>query len=113
MTALLSHRPLRALLHGIDRRGQLCSGVAGVRLSGEREGNREEFYILLLVATLGAMVLAASSHFVSFFLGLEILSVALYALIAYLTAARSRWRRGSSIWSWLPLRRHSFSLGLP
>ena len=49
-----------------------------------REGNREEFYVLILVATLGAMVLAASTHFVSFFLGLEILSVALYALISYL-----------------------------
>lgn len=49
-----------------------------------RAGNREEFYILLLVATLGGMVLAASTHFASFFLGLEILSVALYALIAYL-----------------------------
>lgn len=50
----------------------------------EREGNREEFYVLILVATFGAMVLAASTHFVSFFLGLEILSVALYALISYL-----------------------------
>ena len=49
----------------------------------KREGNKEEFYILLLVATLGAMVLAASSHFVSLFLGLEVLSIALYALIAY------------------------------
>jgi NADH-quinone oxidoreductase subunit N len=49
----------------------------------KREGNKEEFYVLLLVATLGAMVLAASSHFASLFLGLEILSVALYALIAY------------------------------
>ena len=48
-----------------------------------REGRKEEFYILLLVATLGAMVLAASSHFASLFLGLEILSVALYGLIAY------------------------------
>ncbi len=45
---------------------------------------REELYVLLLVATLGSMVLVASSHFVSFFLGLEILSVALYALFAYL-----------------------------
>jgi NADH-quinone oxidoreductase subunit N len=45
---------------------------------------REELYILLPVATLGSMVLVASSHFVSFFLGLEILSVALYALSAYL-----------------------------
>jgi NADH-quinone oxidoreductase subunit N len=43
----------------------------------------EEFYVLLTLGTLGASVLAASSHFVSFFLGLEILSVSLYALIAY------------------------------
>jgi len=49
----------------------------------KREGNKEEFYVLLLVATLGAMVLAASIHFVSLFLGLEVLSVALYALISY------------------------------
>jgi len=48
-----------------------------------RQDNREEFYILLLLATLGAAVLVASTHFASFFLGLEILSVALYALIAY------------------------------
>lgn len=46
---------------------------------------REEFYILLMVATLGSAVLVASDHFVSFFLGLEILSVTLYALSAYLT----------------------------
>lgn len=44
----------------------------------------EELYILLLVAVLGSAVLVASDHFVSFFLGLEILSVALYALNAYL-----------------------------
>lgn len=49
----------------------------------KREGNKEEFYILLLVATLGAMVLSASSHLASLFLGLEVLSIALYALIAY------------------------------
>lgn len=49
-----------------------------------REERKEEFYVLLLVATLGAMVLAASNHFASLFLGIEILSVALYGLIAYL-----------------------------
>jgi NADH-quinone oxidoreductase subunit N len=49
---------------------------------------REELYVLLLVATLGSMVLVASSHFVSFFLGLELLSVALYALSAYLHTRR-------------------------
>ena len=35
----------------------------------------EEFYLVLLLATLGSAVLIASTHFVSFFLGLEILSV--------------------------------------
>ncbi len=48
------------------------------------KGNREEYYLLLLTATLGSTVLAASNHFVSFFLGLEVLSVSLYGLIAYL-----------------------------
>jgi NADH-quinone oxidoreductase subunit N len=52
-------------------------------LASQQE-HKEEFYILVLLATLGGMVLVASSHFASFFLGLEILSVALYALIAYL-----------------------------
>ncbi|MCL4302229.1 MAG: NADH-quinone oxidoreductase subunit N [Anaerolineae bacterium] len=46
----------------------------------------EEFYLLLLLATLGAAVLVISDHFVSFFLGLEILSVSLYTLIAYVRA---------------------------
>jgi len=53
-----------------------------------RAGPREEYYVLLLLATFGAAVLAASSHFASFFLGLEILSVSLYALIAYTRASR-------------------------
>jgi NADH-quinone oxidoreductase subunit N len=49
-----------------------------------REGHREELYLLLLLATLGCAVLVASSHFVSFLLGLEILSISLYAMVAYL-----------------------------
>ncbi len=48
------------------------------------DGHREEFYLLLLLATLGAAVLVSSNHFASFFLGLELLSVSLYSLIAYL-----------------------------
>ena len=47
------------------------------------EGDNEEFYILLSAATLGASVLVASSHFASFFLGLELLSVSLYGMISY------------------------------
>ena len=44
---------------------------------------REEYYILLLLAVAGAAVLVCSVHFASFFLGLELLSVSLYALMAY------------------------------
>ena len=43
----------------------------------------EEFYILLMTATLGAVVLACSNHFVAFLLGMEMLGISLYAMIAY------------------------------
>ncbi len=52
-------------------------------LEQQQTVRRDEFYILLLTAALGSSVLAASSHFVSFFLGLELLSVSLYGLISY------------------------------
>lgn len=46
-------------------------------------GHREELYLLLLLATLGCAVLVSSVHFVSFLLGLEILSISLCAMVAY------------------------------
>ncbi len=65
----------------------LAASAAVVLLSfpylENRSEHKEEFYILLLLATVGSMVLAASSHMVSFFLGLELLSISLYALISY------------------------------
>ncbi|MGA2070170.1 MAG: NADH-quinone oxidoreductase subunit N [Sedimentisphaerales bacterium] len=51
-----------------------------------RQNIKEEFYILILMAALGCGVIVAASHFVSFFLGLELLSVSLYVLVAYLRA---------------------------
>lgn len=48
-----------------------------------RRAQREELYLLLVLATFGGAVLAASTHFASLFLGLELSSVSLYALIAY------------------------------
>src|SRR5882724_5193611 len=50
----------------------------------QREERKEEYYILLLLATLGSAILVISKHFVSLFLGLEILSISLYSMIAYL-----------------------------
>ncbi len=72
----------------------LVSGLVVTALSyGYLEGREvtpEEFYLLLMLATLGSMVLVSARHFASFFLGLEVLSVSLYAMIAYVGgAARS------------------------
>ncbi len=47
------------------------------------DDNREEFFVLLLIAGLGGVVLSISTHFISFFLGLELMSVSLYSMVAY------------------------------
>jgi len=41
-----------------------------------------EFFVLLLFAMLGMMVMISASHFLTLYLGLELLSLALYALVA-------------------------------
>ncbi len=48
-----------------------------------REHPADEYYILLLLAAAGAGVMASAGHLIPFYLGLEILSVSLYGLIAY------------------------------
>lgn len=44
---------------------------------------REEMYLLLLLATLGAAVLGGARHAASLLLGLEIMTIALFGMIAY------------------------------
>jgi NADH-quinone oxidoreductase subunit N len=65
----------------------LATTLAVILLSygylARRRERQEEFYLLLLFATLGAMALVASNHFASFFVGLETLSISLLGLIAY------------------------------
>jgi NADH-quinone oxidoreductase subunit N len=52
----------------------------------DSRGHFEELFVLQILSTLGACVLALSRHLVSFFLGLELLTVPLYVMIAYLRA---------------------------
>ncbi|MGB3344456.1 MAG: NADH-quinone oxidoreductase subunit N [Aequorivita sp.] len=47
------------------------------------EKREEEFYPLLMLAALGSAMLVFSTHFITFFVSLEIMSVSLYSLIAY------------------------------
>ncbi|HSD64351.1 MAG TPA: proton-conducting transporter membrane subunit, partial [Ignavibacteriaceae bacterium] len=49
----------------------------------DQEIDSEEYYILIFNAVLGSAIIVSSNHFISFFLGLELLSVSLYVLIAY------------------------------
>jgi NADH-quinone oxidoreductase subunit N len=62
----------------------LVIGIAVALLSYSylemRTRMRGEYYLLLVLAIVGGIVLASSAHFVALFLGLEILSVSLFAL---------------------------------
>lgn len=49
-----------------------------------RKVQKEEYYVLLLLAALGATSMVISNSFVSFFLSLEVMSIAMYGMIAYL-----------------------------
>lgn len=44
--------------------------------------DKGEFYLLVLSATLGMMVMISAAHFLTIYLGLELLSLSLYALVA-------------------------------
>ena len=59
--------------------------VLSYQYFAKHDGQREEVYLLLVLATLGCGVLVTSVHFVSFLLGLEVLSISLYGMIAYFT----------------------------
>lgn len=75
---------MAALFTGLIIFSVLVVGLFSYIYFEEREENPKEYYILLFLATLGSAILTISRHFVSFFIGLELLSVSLYALIAYL-----------------------------
>jgi len=83
VTALLDIDGYALFFFGLISAASFAVALLAYGYLRNRDIDKEEFYVLLLVATLGAMILAASSHFASFFLGLEVLSIALYALIAY------------------------------
>ncbi len=47
-----------------------------------RDLYRGEFFVLVLFALLGMMVMVSASHFLTLYLGLELLSLSMYALVA-------------------------------
>jgi len=49
---------------------------------GSRAIYRGEYFVLMLFATTGMMVMISASHFLTLYLGLELLSLSLYAMVA-------------------------------
>ncbi len=45
--------------------------------------NREEFYLLVLIAAMGGILLASANHLASLFLGIELISLPLFGLVGY------------------------------
>lgn len=83
VTPLLVIDPFALFYIGLILAASFVVAVLSYSYLVKQEEQREELYVLLLIATLGSEVLVASNHFASFFLGLEMLSVSLYALSAY------------------------------
>ncbi len=72
------------LLTGVFVVGALVlSIVAAGYLDRRGIDDPEEFQVILLLALVGACVLTGARHFVSLFLGIELLSLGLYVLAAY------------------------------
>ncbi|MXP67314.1 NADH-quinone oxidoreductase subunit NuoN [Pantoea sp. Aalb] len=52
-------------------------------LSGNFPYSKNEFYILLLIATLGGQVLTGANHLATLFIGIELISLPLFGMIGY------------------------------
>ena len=61
----------------------IVTAVLSERFLRSRATHAQEFYLLLTTAALGAAVTAGAAHFATFLLGVEVLSISLYAMIAY------------------------------
>ena len=83
LAALLALDAYSRFYMGLILAGALMAALLSYGYLDWKPIHRDEFYVLLVLASLGAMILVASAHFVSFVLGLEILSVSLFAMIAY------------------------------
>jgi NADH-quinone oxidoreductase subunit N len=85
VTPLLRVDAFALFFTGLVLAGSILTTLLSYGYLETQRVRREEFYILLLIAVSGAVVLSGSDHFISFFVGLELLSIPLYGLLAYVT----------------------------
>ena len=86
---LMSMDKISWIFLGLSLIGSMFVNVFSYFYFEKFEEQKEEFYILLNTSLLGTMIMVSASHFISFFLGLELLSIPLYVMIAYLRGKSS------------------------
>jgi NADH-quinone oxidoreductase subunit N len=85
VTALLAVDRYALLYTGLVLAATLAVAALSREYLARREPEPGAFWLLLLLGALGAAVVVSSTHFASFFLGFELLTIPLFALIAYTT----------------------------
>jgi NADH-quinone oxidoreductase subunit N len=88
ITALLNIDRFACFYMAIILLCALATGALSYTNLRRFRGHAEEMYLLLLLSTLGAMVMVASRHFTAFFVGLELLSMPIFGMAAYLVKER-------------------------
>jgi len=74
-------------LFGAALKALVCLSVAmmlqyGRAYMADRKLDSPEYYLMVLYAALGMMILISASHFLTMYLGLELMSLSLYGLVA-------------------------------
>ena len=84
LTALLQHDGLAVFGTAAVLVSTLgCATLAHAYLEGLQD-NRDEMYLLLLIAASGAIVLVGANHMATLLIGLELMSLPLYGMIGYI-----------------------------
>lgn len=83
VTVLLQVNKQSLFALGIILAAGLVITLSSFEMLKQHTDMHDEYYLLLLLAILGASILVTSKHFASLFLGFELLSIALVGMVAY------------------------------
>ncbi|WP_009874122.1 NADH-quinone oxidoreductase subunit N [Buchnera aphidicola] len=82
--SILFHFNSNAILYiGMILISSICTCIFAYPWLLKYPFNKEEFYLLVIISTLGAISLTISHHMASFFINIELISLPMFGLIAY------------------------------
>jgi len=80
LATMVSVDPFRAMSSGVILLGGVLTVLASLGYVGRERILAPEYYVLLLLATVGALFMCSSVDLIAIFLGLELMSVSVYIL---------------------------------